>query len=49
MKTSEFNQASSEKEIQIAEPDLVVNAIRAVLDSVKNGGKLYLPNPGPRP
>ena len=30
-------------EIQIAQPDLVVNAIRAVLDSVSTGRKLTLP------
>src|SRR2546425_2814232 len=31
-------------EIQLAQPDLVVRAVRAVLESVKTGGKLNLPN-----
>jgi len=33
-------------EIQLAQTDLVVNAIRAVLESVRTGGELKLPISG---
>jgi pimeloyl-ACP methyl ester carboxylesterase len=36
-------------EIHLAQPDLVVNAVRAVLEAIKTGGKLELPNSDVRP
>ena len=36
-------------EIQLAQPDLVVRAIRAVIESVKTGGQVKVPNSDVRP
>ena len=36
-------------EIHLAQPDLVVNAIRAVLEAIRTGDKLKLPNANVRP